>query len=105
MQPLQHPYRAAVSPLHSWEGYDYDSMALRSAWLLGPSSDLSVFGNWLSWGPFLMLSQGSLGIVSCLSGLFGSFGYIYYAGLGRMKCNGSQIIFGNDSPNEAPWAL
>ena len=52
-----------------------------------------------------MLSQGSLGIVSCLSGLFGSFGYIYYAGLGRMKCNGSQIIFGNDSPNEAPWAL
>ena len=43
------PYRAAVSPLLSWEGYDHDSMALRSAWLLGPSSDLSVFGNCLSW--------------------------------------------------------
>ena len=40
-----------------------------------------------------MLSHGNLGIVSCLSGLFGSFGDIYYAGLGRMKCNGSQIIF------------
>ena len=52
-----------------------------------------------------MLFPGNLGIVSCLSGLFGSFGYICYAGLGRMKCNGLQIIFGNDGASEAPWVL
>ncbi len=54
---------------------------------------------------FVMLSQGNLGVVSCLSGLFGSFGYICYAVLGRMKCNGSRIIFGNDGASETPWAL
>ena len=98
MKPLHYSYRAAVSPLLSWGDYDYDSMALRSAWLLGLSSHLSVFGNWLSWGPFFMLFPGNLGIVSCLSGLFGSSGYIYYAGLGRMKCNGLQIRFGTMVP-------
>ena len=52
-----------------------------------------------------MLSQGELGIASCLSGLFGSFTYIYYAGLGRMKCSGLRITFGIVGASEAPWVL
>ena len=98
MKPLHYSYRAAVSPLLSWGDYDYDSMALRSACLLGSSSHLSVFGNWLSWGPFFLLLPANLGNATCLSGIFGSSGHICYADLGRMKCNGLQIRFGTMVP-------
>ena len=57
-----------------------------------PNRLIFLFSAIGSHGVFVMLFPGILGIVSCLSGLFGLFGYIYYSGLGRMKCNGSQII-------------
>lgn len=67
-----------------------------------PNRLILLFSAIGSLGVFVMLFQGILGIVSCLSGLFGLLGYIYYAGLGRMKCNGSRIIFSDDGAVRPP---
>ena len=61
-----------------------------------PNRLIFLFSAIGSLGVFVMLFPGIFGIVSCLSELFGFFGYICYAALGRMKCNGSRIIFSDD---------